>query len=332
MNNPSQTSPLNPSALKADKLLVMLLHYRDVVKQSKLSECLTIQTQTQKRLGAILKEKQYVSEEHLRRGYQLVYERFSICNQCSESHDLQKGPITVCPHCGGTSWFKDNPTSIFTTDQQFAPIQPNTTPITAPPTTTFMAAVSADPASPFNRPIGYQQEGAHPEFNRLIATSNLGKVPDYEKKLQESHEMDLGLSMDELDIFTLEQMEKAAAEKEKAASQEKAAPPKAAPPKTAPETPAPKPKAKLPAPKTPAPDKKSKTDEMAVSADFGDWKKVQAMTPKKAAETVAEPEAQVPEPTSEPVKVEKKGCGKSAAFFLLLLGSLAVPVMAYAFS
>ncbi|MDF1663262.1 MAG: hypothetical protein P1V97_15935 [Planctomycetota bacterium] len=332
MNNPSQTTPLNPPALKADKLLVMLLHYRDVVKQSALSECLAIQAQTQIRLGAILRDKQYVSQEHLMRGYQLVYQRFSICAQCAESSDIQKGALPTCPHCGHNIWFKDNPTQIFSS----APATPSArlrqveAPAPAPPPpTSFSAPISIDPADPFNMPIGYQQREDKGETSRLMATSNRGRRPDMEKKLQESQEMDLGLSMDELDIFQIEQLEAA---REAAESAEKNAPA----PKVEKKAPAPKAEAPKPAPKK-APAKKAPSpkqpDAMAVSAEFGDWKKVQALSSKGAIIAADQPqEGAEPAPEATPVKATKKGCGKSAALFLLVLGSLAIPVVAYAFS
>lgn len=329
MNNPSQ-STLHPSALKADKLLVMLLHYRDVVKQSTLSECLGIQAQTHQRLGAILRDKKYVSQEHLMRGYQLVYQRFSICAQCAESHDIQKGTLPQCPHCGHNIWFKDNPAAIFAA----APVTPSArlrqveapTPPAAPPTS-FAAPVSIDPADPFNMPIGYQQKQQDQgDLSKLIATSNRGKRPDLEKKLQESQEMDLGLSMDELDIFQVEQMEAArqAAEAMESVEEEPA-------PKVEKKKAAPKPAPKAAAPKKAPPSKQP--DAMAVSAEFGDWKKVQAFSSQGATVSADQPqETAAPAPEATPVKAEKKGCGKSAAFFLLILASLALPVVAYAFS
>lgn len=308
----------------------MLLHYRDVVQQTVLSECLAIQAQSQRRLGAILKEKNYITQEHLMRGYQLVYQRFSICANCAESHDLQKGALPTCPHCGHNVWFKDNPAQIFAPAPAKTPSARLQQAASPPPTTkTFSAPVSTDPNDPFNMPIGYQQQENQGEFSKLIATSNLGKRPDLEKKLQESQEMDLGLSMDELDIFQIEQMEAAqkaaeATEKESPpAPKEKAPAPKAEAPKTAP-------KKEKPAPKAPS----KKSDEMAVSAEFGDWKKVQALMNQGATVSADQPQAAPapPPPNATPVKAEKKGCGKSAALFLLILGSLAIPVVAYAFS
>jgi DNA-directed RNA polymerase subunit RPC12/RpoP len=325
--------PLTPPAVKADKLLIMLLHYRDVVKMSVLQECLAIQFQTGLRMGAILRDRAAVPQDHLMSGYRLVYQRFSICTQCAESSDLQNGPVAQCPHCGNKTWFKDSPDQIFA-----AALSPS--PVAAPRPAPISAAVPkpAPSADPFNTPIGYQQAtDDQGDFARLMATSHRQKRPNYEEKVRESTDFDLGLSMDELDIFQLEQMEAAQKAVDEATKAKKAKKAKKA---TAAKATKPAPAKKKPDPQKAPPPPLSggipkASAEINRSSEFGDWKKVQSFSAQGetllASQSVA-PVQQDPERIPTPVKAaKKKGCGKKAALFLIFLGSLAAPLIAYAF-
>jgi hypothetical protein len=334
VNKPPHTSLLTPAAVKADHLLVMLLHYRDVIEMTKLQECLGIQRQSHERLGAILEAKSYVSREHLMSGYRLVYQRFSICTQCAESHDLQKGEVPGCPHCGNKVWFQDSPDDIFSNTASApvitAPIPPLRTTAPLPnlpllpspppmpelppsPPSFSSAKTTMDPSDPFNMPIGYQHNKAkQDDISKLIATSQRTKRPSYVVKKKESVEFDLSLSMDELNIFQIEQMEKEA--KEKAHREEGAEAAASAGPKAA---------------AKPAAAKQKKTIQNK-SSDFGDWQKVQELTSQSLTESSESP-APVSKQAKAPVAKTKKGCGKSAALLLFALGSLAIPIIAYAF-
>jgi hypothetical protein len=228
---PSSSELMTLAAVKADELLAFLMGKNwKLIPIPQLVEARRQQFSTNRRLGSILLEKGYVTTENLHHAAQMVYQTFAICGACGQTHDLRTGNPPACPACQGP-WFKDSveamiapPTTAVPTTPlapipgmlgpNRAPPRPNPSQFPMSPTdqpnnspAPQSRPVAKDSNDPFSSPVGYQK-GSQSNYSELLATSSLkinrkkftpSKAPP---PTEDSDELMLGLSTDELSIFS----------------------------------------------------------------------------------------------------------------------------------
>ncbi|MDF1663263.1 MAG: hypothetical protein P1V97_15940 [Planctomycetota bacterium] len=194
------TSSNTPASLKADELLAFLLGKNwKLVPMNQLVECRAMQAPTGCRLGAILIGKNLITSEHLAHACENVYRIFAICSLCAQTHDLRNSTPAACPSCQGP-WFQDSvekmltaptalptppPPSVGVAGQSFVPPPPmapnNAPPPPINPNQAFPNPGATPPApapdlnDPFNMPVGYQEQNSQAKFSELLATSSINR-------------------------------------------------------------------------------------------------------------------------------------------------------------
>lgn len=197
----STVSANTPASLKADELLAFLLGKNwKLVPMPQLIECRALQAPTGRRLGAILLGKNLVTTEHLTHACENVYRIFAICSLCAQTHDLRNSTPAACPSCQGP-WFKDSVEQMLATPEP-APVSPPPPPVGIPGQSPGQAFVPPPPMTPnappppmnpgqqafpdpgapapdlndpFNMPVGYQEQNSQAKFSELLATSSINR-------------------------------------------------------------------------------------------------------------------------------------------------------------
>lgn len=200
--------PPSSAEIKADEYLAKALIAWNAVGPDQLRACHQEQMQRGLRLGGLLVEKGYATEEQVLKAYEVVFQTFRPCSGCDYVHDMRGGPADSCPQCRSPfladSRDRQLNKSAGPAPQAFAP----------PPGPGGPAGPPSDPDDPFSQPVGYDPN-AKDVGGGLLATSSINRrqlkgmldsnrapEPSPPPADDSSDEFNLGLSTDELAIFS----------------------------------------------------------------------------------------------------------------------------------